>query len=62
MHNPAFILILRSLKLDEQSDMNKCAKVAVQSTTTEQGQQRQRKLNNKFHNHTFFFLNKKQLI
>ena len=42
LYNPAFILILRSLKLDEQLVMNKYAKFAVQSTTTEQAQQRQR--------------------
>ena len=34
-YNPAFILILRSLKLDEELVMNKYAKVAVQSMTTE---------------------------
>ena len=33
--NPAFILILRSHKLDERLVMNKYAKVAVQSTTTD---------------------------
>ena len=42
LYNPAFILILRSLKLDEQLVMNKYAKVAVQLTTTEQARQRQR--------------------
>ena len=42
LHNPAFILILRSLKLDERLVMNKYAKVAVQSTNTEQAQQKQR--------------------
>ena len=41
-YNPAFILILRSLKLDERLVMNKYAKVAVQSTNTEQAQQKQR--------------------
>ena len=35
-------MILLSLKLDEQLLMNKYAKVAVQSTTTEQAQQQQR--------------------
>ena len=39
---PAFILILWSLKLDEQLVRNKYAKVAVQSTNTEQAQQKQR--------------------
>ncbi|XP_063713691.1 protein DEK-like [Symsagittifera roscoffensis] len=42
LYNPAFILILRSLKLDERLVMNKYAKVAVQSTNTEQAQQKQR--------------------
>ena len=42
LYNPAFILILRSLKVDEQLVMNKYAKVAVQSLTTEEAQQRQR--------------------
>ena len=42
LYNPAFILILRSLKLDEGLVMNKYAKVAVQSTNTEQAQQKQR--------------------
>ena len=42
LYNPAFILILRSLKLDEQLVLNKYANVAVQSTTAEQAQQRQR--------------------
>ena len=32
LYNPAFILILRSLKLDEQLGKKKYAKVAVQST------------------------------
>ena len=41
IYNPAFILILRSLKLDEQLVMNKYAKVGVQSTTTDQAQQKQ---------------------
>ena len=36
LYNPAFMLILISLKLDEQLVMNKYAKVSVQSTTTEQ--------------------------
>ena len=34
LYNPAFILILRSLKLDEQLVMKKYAKFAVQSMTT----------------------------
>ena len=42
LYNPAFILILRSLKLDKQLVMNKYAKVAVHSTNTEQAQQKQR--------------------
>ena len=42
LYNPAFILILRSLKLDERLVMNKYAKVEVQSTNTEQAQQKQR--------------------
>ena len=42
LYNPAFILILRSLKLDERLVMNKYVKVAVQSTNTEQAQQKQR--------------------
>ena len=42
LYNPAFILILRSLKHDERLVMNKNAKVAVQSTDTEQAQQKQR--------------------
>ena len=42
LYNPAFILILRSLKLDERLVMIKYAKVAVQSTNTEQAQQKQR--------------------
>ena len=41
-YNPAFILILRSIKFDERLVMNKYAKVAVQSTNTEQAQQKQR--------------------
>ena len=41
-YNPAFILILRSLKLDERLVMNKYAKVVVQSTNTEQTQQKRR--------------------
>ena len=42
LYNPAFILIFRSLKLDEHLVMNKYTKVAVQSTTAEQAQQQQR--------------------
>ena len=42
LYNPAFILILRSLKLDEQFIMRKYAKVAVQSANTEHAQQKQR--------------------
>ena len=36
LYNPAFMLTLISLKLDEQLVMNKYAKVSVQSMTTEQ--------------------------
>ena len=42
VYNPAFILILRSLKLDEQLVTNKYAKIAVQSSTTEQVQQQKK--------------------
>ena len=42
LHNPAFILILRSLQLVEQLVMNKYAKVAVQSMNKERAQQKQR--------------------
>ena len=42
LYNPAFILILRSLKLDERLVMNQYAKVAVQSTNMEQAQQKQK--------------------
>ena len=42
LHEPAFILILRSLNPDEKLVMNKYAKVAVQSMNTEQVQHKQK--------------------
>ena len=51
LYNPAFILILRLLKLDEHLLLNKYAKVVIPSTNTEQAKTKAKK--QRFHKFAF---------